>query len=147
VELTRSGEAADFVAFFAAGWAIGATDPERFYAHFGARTAPEAPFRQPLAPTHRGPAGLRGLFGPVFAALPDLRGEVIRWGATRDGVMIEVELRSPSAGLAWSSLDVITLRDGLIAGRRAHFDPLPLLARIARRPRLALKLLPPLIRR
>jgi X-X-X-Leu-X-X-Gly heptad repeat protein len=90
----------NFVDFFAEGWAIGATDPERFYAHFGARTAPDAPFRQPLAPTHRGPEGLRSL-----------------------------------------------LKEGMIAGRRAHFDPLPLLARIAKRPRLALKLLPPLIRR
>ena len=94
---------ADFAAFFAEGWGIGATDPERFYAHFGGRMAPDARMLQPLAPERRGPDGLRDLFTPLFEVLPDLRGELVRWGPTEDGVIAELVLRSPSTGLQWTT--------------------------------------------
>ena len=138
---------AEFAAFFAEGWAIGASDPERFFAHFGGRMTDDVRLIQPLAPERRGPQALRRLFAPLFEALPDLRGELVRWGPTDDGVIVELALRSRAAGLAWTTLDVIELRDGRIASRRAHFDPLPLIAALLRRPRIAAKLLPHLLRR
>ena len=137
---------AEFVAFFEQGWSIGATDPERFFAHFAGRLTPDARMTQPLAPERRGAPGLRALFTPLFEALPDLRGELVRWGPTDDGVIAELRLRSPSTGLEWTTLDVIELRDGLIAARHAHFDPLPLVAALLRRPLTAAKLMPSLLR-
>jgi ketosteroid isomerase-like protein len=138
---------ADFAAFFAAGWAIGAADPEAFFAHFSARMAPDAVLKQPLSPTRHGPDGLRAVLEPLFEALPDLRGELTRWGPTDDGVIAELVLHSDSTGIRWTMLDVIQLRDGQIARRDAHFDPLPLVAALARRPGVAAKLLPSLLRR
>jgi hypothetical protein len=131
----------EFVAFFAAGWSIGASDPERFFAHFDGRLRADARLVQPLAPELRGTAGLRELLTPLFDALPDLRGEVVRWGPTEDGVIVELVLHSPATGIAWPTLDVIELRAGRIAGRRAHFDPLPLMGALLRRPRVLLRLL------
>jgi hypothetical protein len=145
----RPSEAADLVRFFAVGWAVGATDSERFFTHFGGRLAPDALLEQPIAQAERGPEGLRALFAPLFAAIPDLTGEVLRWGETMDGVLIEARLGGTVGGrpLEWITVDRIVLRDGLIAGRRASFDPLPVVAGLLRRPRTALKLLPRLILR
>ena len=42
---------------------------------------------------------------------------------------------------------MIELRDGLIAARHAHFDPLPLILGLLKRPRASAKLLPSLLRR
>lgn len=136
----------EFAEFFAAGWEIGARDPERFFGHFEPRIAADAPLIQPLAPERRGPDGLRRLFEPLFEAIPDLHGEMVRWGATDDGIVVELVLRSPASGVEWTTLDVIELRGNVIAGRRAYFDPLPLLASLLRRPRTLAKLLPPLLR-
>lgn len=141
--------AAEFVEFFAEGWAIGATDPERFYAHYEPRVAPDARFIQPIARAGDGPRALREIFAPLFAAVPDLRGEVLRWGATADGVMIELELRGTFSGrpLSWITVDRIVLRDGMIAERRANLDPLPILATMLRRPVAAIRLLPRLLKK
>jgi hypothetical protein len=138
---------AEFAEFFGEGWAVGATDPERFFAHFGGRMAPDVRMVQPLTRDMHGPGALRELFGPLFEALPDLVGRIVRWGPTDTGVIVELELRSASTGIAWTTLDVIDLRDGKIAQRHAHFDPLPLLFQMLRRPRVAVKLLPTLIKR
>ena len=54
--------AEELVAFFAEGWRIGASDPERFYAHFASRLTPDALMTQPLAAPARGREGLRELF-------------------------------------------------------------------------------------
>jgi predicted SnoaL-like aldol condensation-catalyzing enzyme len=141
--------AAEFADFFGAGWAIGATDPERFFEHFGGRLTPDALMIQPLAAAVRGPEGLRALFAPLFDAIPDLRGDVVRWGETGDGVLIELRLHGALGGrpIEWTTVDRITLRDGRIAEREAHFDPLPLAAALLRRPRASVKLLPALLRR
>ena len=85
--------ATEFVEFFAAGWAIGARDPEAFFRHFGPRMHPNTALIQPIAPPARGPGALRELFGPLFKAMPDLTGTLRRWGQTDDGVFIELTLR------------------------------------------------------
>ena len=66
--------AEQFVAFFEELWAVGGSDPERFFAMLAERTTPDALMSQPLAPPARGPAGQRQIFGPLFEAIPDLRG-------------------------------------------------------------------------
>ena len=131
-------EAEELVAFFAEGWRIGASDPERFYAHFGSRFTPDALLTQPLAAPARGPRGLRELFAPIFAAMPDFGVEVLRWGPTEDGAMIEIRLRGTLSGrpITWTAVDRLVLRDGLIAERHSYFDPLPLLRALLRSPRV-----------
>jgi ketosteroid isomerase-like protein len=131
-------EAEELVAFFAEGWRIGASDPERFYAHFGSRFTPDALLTQPLAAPARGPRGLRELFAPLFAAMPDFAVEVLRWGATADGVLIEIRLRGTLSGrpVTWTAVDRLVLRDGLIAERHSYFDPLPVALKLLRSPRL-----------
>jgi ketosteroid isomerase-like protein len=146
---SKARGAAEFADFFAAAWAVGATDPERFFGQITSRLAPDAPMIQPLARTVRGERGLRELFEPLFEVIPDLRGRVVRWGETDDGVIIELALAGTlgSRPVRWTTLDRITLRDGLIAEREAHFDPLPLVKALARSPRSARRLLPGLLRR
>ena len=149
VTATGSGGVAEFVEWFAAGWAIGARDPERFFAHIGARLTPDALMTQPMAAPLRGDAGMRRLFRPIFAAIPDLHGDVERWGATSDGVLIELRL-SGTVGrrpVSWVTVDRIVLRDGRIAERAANFDPLPLAWALARSPRAVRLMLPALLRR
>lgn len=142
-----SGDAAEFVEFFAAGWALGARGD--FFAHFLPRVHADAVFEQPLARAAHGPDGLRELFEPLFEAIPDLHGEVVRWGATSDGVIVELDLRGSMGGkpLAWTTLDRIVLEDGLILSRKAHFDPLPLVAQLLGHPIATARLLPALLRR
>lgn len=139
---------AEFVELFAEGWAVGATDPERFFAHFGPLLTADAALIQPLSRTFHGPEGLRQLFGPVFEAIPDLRSTVRRWGPTDDGLVIEHTLGGTLSGkrLEWTAVDRFVMRDGLVAERRAYFDSLPLVGAMLRHPLAALKLLPGLFR-
>jgi hypothetical protein len=135
--------AAEFVEFFAAGWVIGAHDPEAFFRHFGPRMHPNTVLIQPIARPARGPRALQELFGPLFKAMPDLTGELKRWGQTGDGVFIELTLRGHLGHkpLAWTVVDRIILEDGLIRERRSYFDPAPLLKAVILRPRASLPLL------
>jgi ketosteroid isomerase-like protein len=143
-----SDEQAAFVEQFARGWAGGA---EGFLDHFLPDLVDEqVVLAQPLLPAARGHDGFRGLFEPLFAAIPDLRGEVRGWRPTDDGVEIELALRGTLDGLplAFVTHDRIALRDGRILERRAQIDLRPLLLAVARRPRAGLPLLlAPLLRR
>jgi hypothetical protein len=146
----RTTTAAEFVAFFAELWSIGATDAERFFALLESRMTHETRLIQPLARTVRGPAGARELFLPVFEAIPDLCSQVHRWGPTEDGVLIEHTLAGTLSGkpLRWPTTDRFILRDdGRFLERRAYFDSLPLMAAMLTRPWAAAKLLPGLLRR
>ena len=139
----------EFVEFFAAGWKFGARDAQGFFRHFGPRMHPDAVLIQPIAAPARGPRALHELFGPLFAAMPDLHAEVQRWGQTADGVFIELILRGHLGRkpVEWSVVDRIILTDGLIRERRSYFDPAPLLKAVALRPRAAFPLLLSLLRR
>jgi ketosteroid isomerase-like protein len=141
-----SSSAAEFVDFFAEGWRLGAG--EQFFDHFESRIHPDVLMTQPLAPTAHGIATFRPLFEPVFRAIPDLRGEVRRWGETDDGVMIELRLSGHLGGrpVAWTTVDQIVLEDGKIRERHAHFDPAPVLKAMLLRPWVSLPLLPALLR-
>jgi SnoaL-like domain len=135
--------AAEFVEFFATGWKLGARDADGYFRHFGPRMHPDSLLIQPVAPPARGPRALQELFGPIFKAVPDLHGELQRWGATVDGVFIELTLRGHLGGkpLEWTVVDRIILEDGMIRERRSYFDPSPLLKAVALRPRASLPLL------
>lgn len=142
-----AGKAA-FVEQFAAGWA-GGTDG--FLDHFLPDLVDEqAVLRQPLLPAARGHDGFRALFEPLFAAIPDLRGEVRGWQPTEDGVEIELALHGTLDGLPldFVTRDRVTLRDGRILERRARIELRPLLLAVVRRPRTGIPLLvAPLLRR
>ncbi len=135
--------AAEFVAHFAAGWAIGATDPEAFYAHFADRCHPDVLMVAPLLPPQRGPRAIPAQLGPVFAAVPDLKAEVRGWGETPDGVLIEIRLRGHIDGkpIEWDAVDKIVLEDGLVRERTSYFDSVPLMRALALHPPTALTLL------
>ena len=143
-----SDDKAAFVERFGAGWA-GGTD--RFLDHFLPDLVDEqVVLSQPLLPAAHGHDGFRALFEPLFAAMPDLRGEVRGWDPTEDGVEIDLALQGTLDGLplAFLTRDRIVLRDGRILSRHAQMDPRPLLAAAARRPRVGVPLLAgPLLRR
>jgi ketosteroid isomerase-like protein len=147
VTSTTQSSVAEFVEFFTAGWKLGAG--ERFFQHFGPRMHPDTVLSQPIAAPAHGPRALRQLFGPLFEAVPDLTGELNRWGETADGVFIELTLRGHLGGrpLEWTVVDRIILEDGLIRERRSYFDPTPLLKAVALRPRASLPLLRALLKR
>ncbi len=132
----------EFAEQFAAGWAAGGPT-DRFVGHFAPLCTPDVLLVQPLSPPLRGVGGLSRLAGSLFGAMPDLRGETLRWGETEDGVMIELRLHGTLAGrpLEWVTVDRVVLRDGLMAERRAYFDPTSLLPAMLSRPRAALRLL------
>jgi SnoaL-like domain len=146
---TTETSAQEFVDFFADGWKLGARDAEGFFRHFGPRMHPNTVLIQPVAPPARGPRALQQLFGPLFQAIPDLVGELKRWGETQDGVFIELTLRGHLGGrpVEWTVVDRIILEDSLIRERRSYFDPAPLLKAVALRPRASLPLLLSLFRR
>jgi hypothetical protein len=141
--------AAEFVEFFATGWKCGARDADSFFRHFGPRMHPDTVLIQPIAPPARGPHALQDLFGPLFKAIPDLRGELQRWGETVDGVFIELTLSGHLGGkpLDWTVVDRIILEGGMIRERRSYFDPAPLLKAVALRPHASLPLLRSLVGR
>jgi hypothetical protein len=147
---TTTTATAEFVEFFRELWAIGATDPHRFFALLETRMAPDTRLIQPLARTVRGPDGARELFMPVFDVIPDMRSEVHRWGPTEDGVLIEHTLSGTLAGksVRWTAVDRFILGDdGRFLERRAYFDPLRLLVAMLSRPWASAKLLPSLLRK
>ncbi len=140
-------QAADFVEFFAAGWREGARG--NFFEYFESRIHPDVLMTQPLAPPARGIDTFRPLFETLFRAIPDLRGEVRSWGATDDGVLIELRLSGHLGGrpVAWSTVDRIVLEDGKIKERHAHFDATPLVKAMLLRPWVSVPLLPAILRR
>jgi hypothetical protein len=83
---------ADFAARFADYWR--APTPERLSLVLADRVrlvAPMTPVTETLAEGKRAFAGL-------FELIPDLTGEVHRWGATADGILIEFTLSGTAGG-------------------------------------------------
>jgi ketosteroid isomerase-like protein len=109
---------------------------------FEAVTAPNVVLTQPLTPAGRGIADFHAQFDAIFDAMPDLRGEVLAWGATADGVLIDLALRGTLGGrpVELHTCDRIVLRDGVMVERHARMDPLPLIKAVALSPRTALAL-------
>lgn len=132
---------AAFVDRFAAGWAGGAdTLADTFLPDL---THEDVVLTQPLLPTARGHAGFRKQFELLFGAMPDLRGELLGWHPTHDGVEIKLALHGTLNGLPvrFVTRDRIVLHDGRMCSRDAQIDMRPLLFAMLRRPRAALPLI------
>ena len=123
--------AADFVERFRAYWRAPSVDG------LEALLAPDVRLVAPMTPTtHTLDEGKRA-FASILALTPDLTGEIHRWGATDDGVLIEFTLSGSVAGTAvsWRAVDHIVLRDdGLAAERVSFFDATPIVLRVLRHP-------------
>jgi hypothetical protein len=138
---------ATFVERFDAGWRSGR---EGFLDHFLPALIDEhVLLAQPLLPPARCHDGFRELFEPLFAAIPDLRGEVLDWWPTPGGVTIHLVLRGTLDGLPLELVthDRIVLREGRVLERHAQFDLRPLLLAALRRPRAGVLLLTAPLRR
>lgn len=121
-----------FVERFAEAWSD--PSPERLMALM----APDVVLRTPAMPPVRGLDQVRSMWTALFGALPDLRGDVQRWAATDDGVLIELTLSATVARrvFAWQLVDRVVLSDdGRIRERVSYFDPLPLVVEMLKAPR------------
>jgi SnoaL-like domain len=124
--------AADFAARFAEYWR--APTPERLSLVLADRVrlvAPMTPVTDTLAEGKRAFAGL-------FELIPDLTGEVHRWGATADGVLIEFTLSGTAGGrpISWHAVDrFVIAEDGLASERVSYFDSMPIALAALTRPR------------
>lgn len=124
-------EAAAFVERFEAAWADPSPEALTSLLH------PDGRLIQPLEPEIRGRADVDAMWRRNFGLIPDLRGEVLRWAASDDLLVIEVRLSGTLGGrrVEWITSDHIRLEDGLIKERVAHFDPTPLVTALLRSPR------------
>lgn len=124
--------AADFAARFAAYWqAPTPAGLDRVLAERVRLAAPMTPITETLAEG-------RQVFAGLFELIPDLTGEMHRWGATADGVLIEFTLRGSLGGkpISWRAVDRFVIgEDGLATERVNYFDPMPVIAAAATRPR------------
>jgi hypothetical protein len=124
--------AAEFAARFADYWR--APTPERLSLVLADRVrlvAPMTPVTETLAEGKRAFAGL-------FELIPDLTGELHRWGATVDGVLIEFTLSGTAGGkpISWHAVDRFVIGDdGLATERVSYFDSMPIAVAALTRPR------------
>jgi len=129
---TDESAAADFAARFADFWR--APKPDRLSLVLADRVrlvAPMTPVTETLAEGKRAFAGL-------FGMIPDLTGEVHRWGATVDGALIEFTLSGTAGGkpISWRAVDRFVIgEDGLAGERVSYFDSMPIALAVATRPR------------
>jgi hypothetical protein len=125
--------AADFVRRFAEFWSAPSPDL------LAMLLADEVRLVAPMTPvTHTLAAGEKAFAG-IFDLIPDLTAEVHGWGATDSGVLIDFTLSGNAGGapISWRAVDRIAIGDdGLATERVSHFDSLPLILAIARRPRV-----------
>jgi ketosteroid isomerase-like protein len=99
---------------------------------------PEVRLVQPQVPTLVGyEAFARGFVEPLFALMPDARGEVIGWAAAGETAYVEIEITGAIGRrqVTLRSCDRLTVRGGRIVERVAYVDPGPLLAAVALTPR------------
>ncbi len=124
--------AADFVRRFEEFWR--SPQVERLDTLF----AEQVRLAAPMVPSTKSLSAGKQAFRDLFDLIPDLRAEVDRWGATADGVLIEFTVSGTAGGgsISWRGVDRFTLGDdGLAIERQTYFDSLPLVLRLARRPR------------
>jgi ketosteroid isomerase-like protein len=128
----------DWVQEFIEGWRA-PKGPESFADHFDELITDDVRMIQPQVPTAVGRQAFREQFvRPVFELIPDLHARVHRWAADGDTALIEFTLAGTLGGrpVSWDCVDRVTLRDGRASERRAYFDPTPVLAAVATRPRV-----------
>ena len=111
---------ADFVERFTTWWR--APDPEVLPSIL----APDVHLAAPgTEDTHDLPSGQQA-FRDLLAAIPDLRGEVHRWGPHPDGVFVEFTLSGTIGDRRFAVRavdDFLVGDDGLATERISYFDP------------------------
>jgi hypothetical protein len=130
---TQVAMASDFVRRFAEYWS--APTPERL----GMVLAERVRLIAPMTPTTDSLDDGKRAFAQLFDLIPDLTAEVHRWGATRDGVLIEFTLSGSAGGapISWHAVDRFIIgEDGLATERISYFDSAPIALTVARRPRV-----------
>jgi hypothetical protein len=124
--------AADFARRFEEFWAAPSPDL------LGGLLAEDVRLVAPMTPVTDTLADGERAFAAIFALIPDLTAEVHGWGATDAGVLIDFSLSGSAGGapISWRAVDRIEIgEDGLATERVSHFDSLPLILALARRPR------------
>ncbi len=124
--------AADFATRFAEYWR--APTPARLSLVLAERVRLVAP----MTPTTETLAEGQRVFAGLLESIPDLTGEMHRWGATADGVLIEFTLSGTTGckPIAWHAVDRFVLgEDGLATERVNYFDSMPVALAAATRPR------------
>jgi ketosteroid isomerase-like protein len=126
-------QAADFVRRFEEFWQTPTAE------QLSTVLAADARLVAPMTPTTRTLADGQRAFAELFELIPDLSGEVHRWGATEDGVLIEFTLSGTAGGgpISWDAVDRFVVgEDGLATERITYFDSTPVAMTVARRPRV-----------
>jgi len=126
-------QAADFVRRFGEFWS--SPSPDRL----AMLLADDVRLVAPMTPVTRTLADGERAFSAIFDLIPDLTAEVHGWGATDSGVLIDFTLSGSAGGapISWRAVDRIEIgEDGLATERVSHFDSLPLILAVARRPRV-----------
>jgi limonene-1,2-epoxide hydrolase len=124
------------VEVFATAWAL--PKPEPFIEHFVPHLHPDVVMYQPGMPPMRGIDGFARSFRKLFALVPDLVATVDFWAASGATVLI-VSTAAGTLGrrpVSFAVCDRFDLTDGMVAERRAFFDPTPLRRMIARQPQV-----------
>lgn len=101
--------------------------------------AAQARLVAPMTPTTHDLEEGKRAFAELFELIPDLTGEMHRWGATADGVLIEFTLSGSAGGgpISLHAVDRFVLgEDGLATERISYFDSVPVALTVARRPRV-----------
>jgi hypothetical protein len=134
VSATRFDEAAaaDFAARFAEYWR--APTPAGLSLVLAERVRLVAP----MTPTTETLAEGQRIFAGLFELISGLTGELHRWGATDDGVLIEFTLSGSLGGrpISWHAVDRFVIgEDGLATERVNYFDSMPVALAAATRPR------------
>ncbi len=125
--------AADFVRRFVEFWQAPLVE------RLNTVLASDAHLSAPMVSSTYGLEAGKRTFAELFELIPDMTVEVHRWGATSDGVLIELTVRGTASGapISWPSVDRFVLNeDGLATERFTYFDSLPLLLTLMRRPRI-----------
>jgi ketosteroid isomerase-like protein len=114
-----------WVSAFAEGW-WAPRSADAFADHFEPWLHPYVRLIQPGMPVVVGYQAFRERFArPLFALIPDLRGQVERSAVDADCAYVELTLRGTLGGrpVAWRACDRVTLRDGVVVERESYFDP------------------------
>jgi hypothetical protein len=85
----------------------------------------------PLTPATDGLEDGRQTFAGIFEMIPDITGQVHRWGPHAEGCFIEFTLSGTLNGapISWRCVDSFDLDDaGMASQRLSFFDPTPVLA-------------------
>ena len=128
-----------FAETFTEGWRRPAS-ADAFADFFEPHFTDDVRMIQPQLPVLVGKRAFREKFArPAFALIPDLHADVHESAANEAGdvLMISFTLAGTLGDkpISWPCVDRIVLRDGLVAERRAYFDPTPLLRAVLTRPR------------